>query len=54
MRKFINYIRSLFCDHEWEYLGIIEHYSEYDTETPLCIIERWRCSKCGYIVKDKT
>ena len=54
MRKIIIYIRSLFCKHEWEFLNKTEcYYKGVSTEHPVKFIERWRCKKCGYIVKDQ-
>lgn len=52
MRKIINYIRSCFCKHEWEYLGRTEYFISGSVR-PCKAIERWRCTKCGYIVKSK-
>ena len=55
MRVIVNYIRSLFCKHEWEYLGEIQVWgsSNPNAKAPHCIIDRWRCTKCGYIMKSK-
>ena len=54
MRWIVNYIRSLFCKHDWEYLGCVKNYDPYiDSQRPTHIIDRWRCKKCGYIMKSK-
>lgn len=53
MRTIINYIRSLFCKHDWEYLGKTEHFSSDSSELPYKITQRWRCRKCGYIMKSE-
>lgn len=53
MRKIIQYLRSCFCNHSWEYLGVVRKYeSEYSTK-PIYISQRWRCTKCGYVMKSK-
>ena len=31
MRWLINYIRSLFCKHEWEFLRKVEFYEDCNT-----------------------
>ena len=46
MRWLINYIRSCFCQHEWElifnsHVTVSGSYCEYDQKT-------YRCKKCGY------
>ena len=54
MRKLAIYIRSLFCKHDWEYLGNVEYWDKsVSTANPVRCVERWRCKKCGYIMKDK-
>ena len=40
MRKIINYLRCLFCEHEWEYVQTM--YYPY-----ICNVEYYRCKKCG-------
>lgn len=55
MRTIINYIRSCFCKHEWEYLGDVAkwpHHSEH-AKAPYAYIKCWRCNKCGYVMKTK-
>lgn len=42
MRQLINYIRSCFCEHEWELI-----LNEYTCGgTARCKV--YRCKKCGY------
>ena len=53
MRTIINYIRSCFCKHEWESLPMVSK-TEPGAKMPWCYIQRWRCKKCGYIMKSKT
>lgn len=54
MRKLAIYIRSIFCKHDWEFLGRTACWdSDISTEKPVQFIDRWRCKKCGYIMKDK-
>lgn len=47
MRWFINYIRSCFCEHDWELLRKADVYNDYDYQ----IGTKWtyRCKKCGYM-----
>ena len=47
MRWLINYIRSCFCEHEWELLAQTNFYSNSTSE--LIDYTRWdyRCKKCG-------
>lgn len=53
MRTIIQYLRSLFCKHEWQYLGEIHKYQSDYASRPVSIIRRWRCTKCGYAMKIK-
>lgn len=48
MRWLINYIRSCFCNHDWELLTHVNVYGD-DNDYPLG--EKWtyRCKKCGYV-----
>lgn len=52
MRIIINYIRSCFCKHEWEYLGETQ-YVKSSSDIPHKIVKCWRCRKCGYIMTHK-
>ena len=55
MRTIIQYIRSCFCKHDWEYLSPTACWDKsVSTEMPVHYLERWRCKKCGYIMKDKS
>jgi hypothetical protein len=47
MRTLINYIRSCFCKHEWEYL--MENAPVYQDghESSIKRIWLYRCRKCG-------
>ena len=54
MRRLVIYLRSLFCKHEWEFLDKTQCWcNEISTVRPVQFIDRWRCTKCGYIMKDK-
>lgn len=54
MRTIINYIRSCFCKHDWEHLGRIAKYSSGSPcAVPYAYVDRWRCKKCGYIMKSE-
>lgn len=51
MRWFINYIRSCFCEHEWELIFdawvATDCGERYQSKT-------WRCKKCGYARRYKS
>lgn len=49
MRWLINYIRSCFCNHDWEILSHRDVVDDFDD----VIGEKWvyRCKKCGYCKK---
>lgn len=50
MRTIINYIRSMFCQHEWEL--IFNAYIERDFGNTY-MVKTYRCKKCGYSKKYK-
>lgn len=50
MRWLVNYIRSLFCKHEWELLKQVGYYDDGD-KLPCRSILLYRCKKCGYVQK---
>lgn len=50
MRWLINYIRSCFCEHDWEL--IFDVRVNGDVETYNC--KTYRCQKCGYSRKYKS
>ena len=54
MRWLINYIRSLFCNHEWELIAKVEKHDP-DSRSGLPTSREWtyRCKKCGYVQKVK-
>jgi hypothetical protein len=52
MRHLIWYIQSLFCRHEWEHLGTTQYFCD-GQDLPYKIADRWRCKKCGFIIKDE-
>lgn len=54
MRWIINYIRSLFCKHEWELVGKTSCYIDwFPKDMPVGYIVVYRCWKCGYVQKIK-
>lgn len=50
MRELINYIRSCFCEHEWECI-LRTKFTEDDDALPTKLIWVYRCKKCGYAQK---
>ena len=48
MRWLVNYIRSCFCKHEWEYLqNRIAVYTNTYSDIPEYYQWIYRCKKCG-------
>lgn len=45
-------IRSLFCNHEWEFHDRLDLYEDYSL-VPVKRYILYRCKKCGYIPKIK-
>lgn len=52
MKWLINYIRSCFCDHDWEHIHDIRHI-EYEINAVIGYTKIYRCKKCGYVQKIK-
>ena len=50
MRFLINYLRSCFCKHEFEYLDGVS-IKEYGHINPYAIRYTYMCKKCGYTKK---
>lgn len=49
LRKIVDYFRSCFCEHDWEFLGLIDcYYAEYPNK-PYGHKYIYRCKKCGYV-----
>lgn len=48
MKWIINYIRSCFCEHEWELVDDITIRSGEHGGTPIGYKKIYRCKKCGY------
>lgn len=46
MRFIVNYIRSLFCSHDWELIFDSVVSVGNDVEVYRC--KTYRCKKCGY------
>jgi hypothetical protein len=53
MRAIIQYIRSLFCDHEFEYYDDGATYWSEDDMLPIPFEVSWCCKKCGEIIRKK-
>lgn len=56
MRKLIDYIRSLFCKHEFELLQearVYEALHGYTMPYPSYTKWTYMCKKCGYVKKFK-
>ena len=55
MRRFINYIRSICCKHEWELIKEISTYEDSISvlpaglQLPVKTRRVYRCIKCGCI-----
>lgn len=49
MRWLINYIRSLFCKHEWEFLKNVEYFDKPGDKMPVRRTLIYRCKRCGYV-----
>ena len=58
MGKLINYIRSCFCEHDWELIFDTQvHGEKLDGsryEYPLYCVKTYRCKKCGMEKKYKS
>lgn len=48
MRWIVNYFRSLFCKHDWEYIADIT-IKEYGYNVVTGHKRVYRCTKCGYV-----
>lgn len=48
MRWLINYIRSCFCNHEWELLTESLVYEKEIGSMPCRKVWIYRCKKCGF------
>ena len=53
LRLIINYIRSIFCKHEWSFLGRVSTYDEAESTRPCATRHVYRCCKCGYVQRVK-
>lgn len=53
MRYLVNYIRSLFCKHDWELLRKIDVYESEHSKMPHSHRVIYRCKKCGFVQKIK-
>lgn len=56
MRWLINYIRSCFCNHEWELIydiTVVNSNKLNGKEIPDNYIKIYRCKKCGFSKKYK-
>lgn len=51
MRWLINYIRSCFCNHDWELISDANIYFGKKDSRPYKNIKLYRCKKCGYSKK---
>ena len=49
MRTIINYLRSCFCKHDWEFLVTSKTYNEFSGNMPADIKRVYRCKKCGFV-----
>lgn len=51
MRWLINYFRSCFCRHDWEFITRNAVYLDDSSTRPYKHIYLYRCKKCGYMQK---
>lgn len=53
MRRIINYIRSCFCNHEFEMMHKWQIFASefYSGDRPMGFGWIYRCKKCGYVNK---
>lgn len=53
LRSIVNYFRSCFCEHDWEFLYKVEEYDMMFPKYPTghCLV--YRCNKCGHIMKTR-
>lgn len=49
MRAIINYIRSLFCHHDWVQVANRMYYDGYEAKLPYKEIIIYRCKRCGAV-----
>lgn len=47
MRWLINYIRSCFCEHDWELLSESNVWESTNDKYPIGTKWTYRCKKCG-------
>ena len=48
MRGLVQYIRSLFCRHEFEEVGTVRIFSSFDDGRVVENRKTFFCRKCGY------
>lgn len=53
MRKFINYIRSCFCKHNFELIRDTDVYFSENDKMPMYNKKVFMCTKCYYFKKIK-
>ena len=49
MRWLINYLRSCFCRHDWEFISKVDHYNYDSDKRPYKQTYVYRCTICGYM-----
>lgn len=53
MRTLINYLRSCFCKHEFEFIEAVSIYENKHASRPHTIRQTYMCNKYGYVKKIK-
>ena len=53
MRTLINYLRSCFCKHEFEFIKEISIYEDDRASRPHTVRHTYMCKKCGYVKQIK-
>lgn len=53
MRTLINYLRSCFCKHEFDFIEAVSIYENIHASRPHTNCYTYMCKKCGYVKKIK-
>lgn len=53
MRTIVNYLKSLFCQHDYELLKEVSTYESPMSVLPIRTRRTYRCRKCGFVQRVK-